>query len=63
MTTTHFGPYNKLSEAHRAIREWCVAKSLSLAGPNWEIYGHWVEEWNVDPSKIRTDVFYLVREP
>jgi hypothetical protein len=31
-----------------------------LAGPNWEVYGHWQDEWNSDPSKIRTDVFYLL---
>jgi hypothetical protein len=31
-----------------------------LAGPNWEVYGHWKDEWNSDPSKICTDVFYLV---
>ena len=35
---------------------------LALAGPNWEIYGHWVDEWNRDPSKIRTDVFYLIKK-
>jgi hypothetical protein len=32
-----------------------------LAGPNWEIYGHWLDEWNNDPAKIRTDVFYLLQ--
>jgi hypothetical protein len=31
-----------------------------LAGPNWEIYGHWIDEWNSDPTKICTDVFYLI---
>jgi hypothetical protein len=28
-------------------------------GPR-EIDGHWLPEWKTDPSKIRTDVFYLV---
>jgi hypothetical protein len=32
----------------------------TLAGPNWEIYGHWKDEWNNDPSKICTEVFYLL---
>jgi hypothetical protein len=27
---------------------------------SWEIYGHWEESWNTDPSKIRTDVFHLL---
>ena len=55
---THYGPYGGLGNAHRAIREWCEANHLSLAGPNWEIYGHWQNEWNNDPSQIRTDVYY-----
>ena len=33
---------------------------LVRVGPSWEIYGHWRDEWNRDPSKIRTDVFYLL---
>ena len=60
-TTTHFGPYGRLHEAHRAIRDWCANRGCELAGPNWEIYGHWTDEWNSDPEKIRTDVFYLLR--
>jgi effector-binding domain-containing protein len=59
-TTVHFGPYNRLPEAHEAVRDWCANQGHSRAGPNWEIYGHWVDEWNRDPSKIRTDVFYLL---
>jgi hypothetical protein len=31
-----------------------------IAGPNWEVYGHWQPEWDADPSLIRTDVFYQV---
>lgn len=59
-TTTHFGPYNRLGDSHRAIVDECSARGLRLAGPNWEIYGHWEDDWNDDPSKIRTDVFYLL---
>ena len=58
---THFGPYHRLGEAHQAIRQWCAQHGYTLAGPNWEIYGHWIDEWNKDPSKIRTDVFYLLK--
>ena len=57
-TTTHFGPYHTLDRAHNAIREWCREKQLRLAGPSWEIYGHWRDEWNADPSQVQTDVFY-----
>jgi len=59
-TTTHFGPYAGLGGAHDAVRRWCEANHRQLAGPSWEIYGHWQEAWNTDPSRIRTDVFWLL---
>jgi effector-binding domain-containing protein len=62
-TTTHFGPYQQLHAAHEAIRQWCTTSGHTLAGPNWEIYDHWKDEWNRDPSQIRTDVFYLLSAP
>jgi len=62
-SVTHFGPYGGLGAAHSAVRDWCNAHQHRLTGPNWEIYGHWNAEWNTDPSKIRTDVFYQVSAP
>lgn len=59
-TTTHYGPYAQLHEAHGAIRRWCESNKHRLAGPNWEIYGHWKDDWNSDPTQIRTDVYYLL---
>jgi effector-binding domain-containing protein len=59
-TAMHFGPYNRLRAAHQAIRDWSGNHGHTLAGPNWEIYGHWEDAWNSDPSQIRTDVFYLL---
>src|SRR5262245_34566746 len=59
-TTTHYGPYGLLHEAHEAILRWCATNGHVLAGPSWEIYGHWQDEWNSDPTKITTDVFYLL---
>ncbi|MFO0969147.1 MAG: GyrI-like domain-containing protein [Gemmataceae bacterium] len=59
-TTTHFGPYQQLHQAHQAILNWAAANGHTFAGPSWEIYGHWLDEWNADPSKIRTDIFYLL---
>jgi effector-binding domain-containing protein len=59
-TTVHFGPYPGLSAAHAAIRDWCARHNRAPIGPNWEIYGHWQDAWNRDPSQIRTDVFYLL---
>jgi effector-binding domain-containing protein len=57
LTTVHFGPYGRLGEAHQAIRDWSARQHYRLAGPNWEIYGH----WNDDPAQLRTDVFYLLK--
>lgn len=57
-SATHLGPYQHLAETHHAIRQWCAEQGHQLTGPSWEIYGHWEEAWNRDPSKIRTDVFY-----
>ena len=61
-TTTHFGPYHLLHGAHDAIHQWCKANGRTPAGPSWEVYGHWTDECNRDPLKIRTDVFYLLAE-
>jgi effector-binding domain-containing protein len=42
-TAALFGPYNQLGEVHSSIRRWCANNGCRLAGPNWEIYGHWVD--------------------
>jgi effector-binding domain-containing protein len=60
-TVTHFGPYGTLGQAHDAVWQWATARGRGLTGTRWEVYGHWVDEWNNDPSKIRTDVFYLLK--
>jgi effector-binding domain-containing protein len=57
-STIHFGPYHLLGAAHAAVCKWCCENGRALAGPNWEVYGH----WNDDPAKLRTDVFYLLRD-
>lgn len=59
---THLGPYGGLGAAHDAVRRWCEAHRHRLAGPSWEIYGHWRPEWDADPSAIRTDVCYLLAD-
>ena len=56
--TVHYGPYGQLGAAHAAVRDWCRAHGLALAGPSWDVYGHWDPAWDADPSRIRTDVFY-----
>ena len=62
VTATHFGPYARLGDAHSGIRQWCAEHGHRLSGICWEVYGHWDESWNADPSKIRTDVFHLLED-
>jgi effector-binding domain-containing protein len=62
VTTIHLGPYARLGEAHSEIRAWCARHGHRLSGVCWEIYGHWEESWNADPSKIHTDVFHLLQD-
>src|SRR5580765_6931409 len=45
-SVVHFGPYQKLCDAHAALRDWCGRNNHKLAAPNWEVYGHWVDAWN-----------------
>ncbi len=59
-SVTHLGPYGGLGAAHDAVRRWCEVHGHRLAGPSWEIYGHWQREWDADPSAIRTDICYLL---
>lgn len=61
-TTTHFGPYQRLGEAHAEILRWCTEQGHRRAGVCWEIYGNWEESWNTAPEKIRTDVFHLLED-
>jgi effector-binding domain-containing protein len=56
-TTTHWGDYARLGEAHAAVLAWCRANERALAGPRWEIYGHWSD----DVPARRTDVYYLLQ--
>lgn len=53
----HVGPYDGLSQAHRAIHEWVGENGRASAGTSWEIYG----DWNNDPAKLETMVMYLLR--
>lgn len=59
-SAAHFGPYGTIGATHVAISRWCKANNHQFAGPSWEIYGHWDSEWNTNPSRIRTDVYYLL---
>jgi effector-binding domain-containing protein len=53
----HVGPYARLGESHAAIAAWSRQNGRRLTGICWEIYG----DWSDDPSKLRTDLFHLLR--
>lgn len=56
-TATHRGDYARLGVTHDAVRDHVAANGRELAGPRWEIYGH----WRPDPSELETEVFWLLR--
>lgn len=43
-TTTHFGPYQRLGDAHEAVHQWFKANRREPIRPCWETYGHWGDE-------------------
>jgi len=55
-TTVYMGPYDRMKPAHEAVHKWARENGRPLAGPSWEVYGHWSD----DPAKLRTDIFYLL---
>jgi effector-binding domain-containing protein len=57
-TAVHYGPYQELGAAHEIVQQWCKTNGHAFGNVCWEVYGHWQEAWDSDPSQIRTDVFY-----
>jgi effector-binding domain-containing protein len=55
-TAIHRGDYADLGATHDAVRAHVAAFGRELAGPRWEIYGHWRE----DPSELETELFWLL---
>ena len=51
------GPYNRMNDAHDAIRRWIVANRRESAGHSWEIYG----DPTPDPADTETTVVYLLK--
>ena len=53
----HRGPYDRMNEAHSAIREWMAANRRESAGYSWEIYG----DPTPDPANTETTIVYLLK--
>jgi effector-binding domain-containing protein len=57
-TTVYLGPYDQMRSAHEEIHRYVRENGHKLAGPSWEVYGHWSD----DPAKLRTDIYYLLAQ-
>jgi effector-binding domain-containing protein len=53
----HCGPYDRIGEAHKAIREWMALNHRESAGHSWEIYA----DPTPDPADTETTVVYLLK--
>ncbi|HVE94494.1 MAG TPA: GyrI-like domain-containing protein [Acidimicrobiales bacterium] len=53
VTTVHWGDYSAMPDAYRALEAWCAQNDRSHA-EGWEVYG----DWDDDPAKRRTDIFF-----
>jgi effector-binding domain-containing protein len=56
VTTAHHGEYSDLTLAYAALERMCRNIGRRPAGVNWELYG----DWDDDPARRRTDVFFLL---
>lgn len=55
--TVHRGPYDCMSKAHDAIKEWMWRNQRESAGQSWEIYG----DPPPDPTETELTVVYLLK--
>ena len=53
----HRGPYNRVNDAHDAIRKWMAVNGRESAGHSWEIYG----DPTPNPADSETTVVYLLK--
>jgi AraC family transcriptional regulator len=59
-TTTHTGPYEKLTEAHAAIQVWIEEQGLRSAGAPWESYVTDPADYP-DPADWKTEIFWPIQ--
>lgn len=56
-TTVHWGPYERLGDAHDRVATWAMNNGRTRSGVVWEVYG----DWSDDPAQVRTDVYHLLK--
>lgn len=56
---THYGEYSDLASTYGALEQWCTNTGRRRTAVSWEVYGDWEE----DPAKRRTDVYFLLEPP
>jgi effector-binding domain-containing protein len=59
VTTSHYGEYSDMAPAYAALEQWISASGRRAAGVTWEVYG----DWEDDPAKRRTDIYFLLESP
>jgi hypothetical protein len=45
-----------MAPAYASLSRWCESHARRATGVSWEVYG----DWEDDPRKRRTDLFYLL---
>ena len=55
-TAIHRGSYAGLASAHEAVRDWCAARGLHLAGARWEVYGPHSDE----VANVWVEIYWLL---
>lgn len=53
----HTGPYGEMRRTYQLLEAWCRREALPLSGQSWEVYG----DWNNDPARLQTGIFFRLR--